>query len=70
MLVGVAFLPQEAQHGVERREADGAFAQAFGVQPVLVEAEPRRQDVGDALMQARDEHATDAGFAHASGCEK
>ena len=64
--VRVAFLPQKAEHGVERRETDRPFPQPLRVQPVLVEAEARRQDVGDALMQARDEHATYTGFTHQS----
>jgi len=50
---------------MQRRETDGALAQPFGIQPVFVEIEARRQDVGDALMKAGDEDATDAGFAHA-----
>jgi hypothetical protein len=62
--VGVALLPQEAEDGVQRREADRPLAQPFGVQPVLVEPEPRRQDVRDALMKAGDEHSADAGLSH------
>ena len=65
-LVRVAFLPQKAEDGVERRQADRAFAQPFGVQPVLVKPQAGRENVGDALMQAGDEDATDAGFAHVS----
>ena len=57
-LVRVAFLPQEAEHRVERREPDRALAQPFGVQPVLVErragsAECRRSPDG-GWRRARD----------------
>ena len=65
-LIRIAFLPEEAEHRVERRKPDGALAKPFRVQPVFVEAQPRRENVRDPLMEAGDEHATDAGFAHAS----
>src|SRR6185436_7857529 len=41
-----------------------AFAQPFGVEPVFVEAQTGRENVRDPLVQAGDEYATDAGFAH------
>ena len=55
---------EKAEHRGQRRQADRAFAQPGDVQPVLVELEPRRQQIGDRLMQARDEHAADSGFTH------
>src|SRR5262249_33245700 len=63
-LIDVAFLPQEAQDRMQRREADRALAQPLGVQPVLVKIEARREDVRDCLVQAGDEDATYAGSAH------
>src|ERR1035437_9045098 len=65
-LVRVTFLPEEAEHGVQRRQSDGAFAQPFSVQPVLIKPQAGWENVGDALMEAGDEDATDAGFAHVS----
>ena len=40
------------------------FAQTRHVQPVLVELEARRQNVGNRLVQARDEQASNFGFTH------
>src|ERR1035437_669282 len=65
-LVRVTFLPEESEHGVQRRQSDGAFAQPLGVQPVLIKPQAGWENVGDALMEAGDEDATDAGFAHVS----
>src|SRR5215831_10049293 len=62
--VRLAFLPQKAQHGIQRRQADGAVTQALSVEPALVEAEPRRQNVGDALMEAGDQDASDTRVTH------
>ena len=62
--VGVALLPQEAEDRIERRQADRPLAQPFGVQPVLIEDQPGRKDIRDALVKAGDEHAADAGFSH------
>jgi hypothetical protein len=66
-LVGVAFLAKKAEHRVERREADGSLAQPLGVEPVFVERQSRRQNVGDALMKARHQHPPYSGFAHIYG---
>ena len=65
--VPVALLAQEAQDGVQGCQADRAVAQAFGVQPILVETETGGQNVGNSLVEARDEDPTDTGFAHVSG---
>src|SRR5262249_10323428 len=58
---------QEAQHGIQGCQADGAVTQTFRVQPVLVEAESIGKNIGDALVKAGDKDATDPGFTHASG---
>ena len=50
-----------------RRQADAAVAQAGRIEPRLVEVEPRRQHVRDALVQARHEQASDARVIH--GCD-
>ena len=62
--VRLAFLPEKTQHGIKWRKANGAVAEPLGVQPALVEAQPRRQDVRNALMEARNEDATDARVTH------
>ncbi len=55
---------EKTEDRAERRQADAPVAHAGGAQPVLVELEPVRRDVGDALMQARDEQAADSGVNH------
>ena len=62
--VRLALLTQKAEHRRQRRQADTAVAQARRVQPRLVELQTRRQQIGDALVQARDEQASDAGVIH------
>ena len=62
--VRVPFRAQETEHGRQRRQPDRAFPQAGNVQPVLVELETGGQQVGDGLVEACDENASDAGFAH------
>ncbi len=61
------FLPQEAQDRIQRRQSDGSFAQPFGVEPVFVEGQPHRQDIGNSLVKAGDQDAADSGIAHRRG---
>ena len=58
---------EKTEDGAKRRQADAPVAHAGGAQPVFVELEPVRRDVGDALMQARDEQAADSGVNHDEG---
>ena len=63
-MVRLAFLTEKAEYGRQRRQADAAFPQAGGVQPRLVEFEPGRQQIGDALMEARHEQSSNARVSH------
>jgi hypothetical protein len=58
---------QEAEHGAERRQAHAAVAQAGRAEPVLVEIEPRRRNVGNALVQAGDQQTAYPGVNHVPG---
>ena len=62
--VRLPFLPQEAEHGGQRRQADLAVAQPGRIQPRLVELEPGGEQIGDALVQARNEETSHAGLNH------
>ncbi len=62
--VGRAFLAQKTEDGVQRRQSDRAVAQTFGVQPAFIEGKTLRNRIRDALMQAGDEHTSDAGLTH------
>jgi hypothetical protein len=57
-------LPQEAEDGGEGREADAAVAESRRVEPGLVELQAGRQQVRDALVQARHEESSDPGLNH------
>ena len=68
MLVGRGFFPMhETENSPQRRETDAAVAHTGGAQPVLVELEPVWRNVGDTLMQARDEQSADSGVNHDEG---
>ena len=64
LIVRLSFAAQEAQDRGQRRQPDRAFAQPGGAQPVLVELEPVRQQIGDRLVQAGDEHPADSRLTH------
>ena len=64
-VVGVlAFEPQEAQHGMQRRQPELPVAQAGRGQPVLVELEAGGRNVGNPLVETGDQETTDAGINH------
>ena len=63
--VDFPFSAQEAEDGEQRRQADGADAEAAAAQPVLVELETIGQQLGDRLVQAGHQHASDARLTHA-----
>ena len=68
LLVGRRFFPmEEAENRPQRRETDAAIAHSGGAQPVLVKLEPDRRNVGNTLMQARDEQSADSGVNHDEG---
>ncbi len=62
--IRLTLLTQEAEHRRQRRQADTAVAQTGRVQPRFVELQTRRQDIGDALVEARNEQTSDAGVIH------
>src|SRR4029450_343937 len=62
-----SFFTEKAQDSIERSQADGAVAQAFRMQPVLIETQSIRQNVGDALEQAGDKNAAHPGLTHGPG---
>src|SRR5699024_10181526 len=68
LVVLVAFLAQETEHRGHRGQPDLAVAHPCPVQPRLVEVEPRRQHVLDALVQTCHEQASYARVSH--GCER
>jgi molybdopterin-guanine dinucleotide biosynthesis protein A len=49
---------------VQGRQADRPVAEPFGVQPVLVEIQACRHDVGDALVKARHKDPANSRFGH------
>ena len=63
-VIRLAFQPQETEDRGQRRQTDPAFAQPAGVQPGFVELQPSRQQIGDSLMQAGNEQASDDGVIH------
>ena len=64
LIVRVAFNPEKAQDGRERRQPNRALAQTGRAQPVLVELDPVRQHVLDGLVHAGNKHPPDSRFAH------
>ena len=63
--VRFAFLAQEAEHRSKRRQPDAAVPQSRWVQPRFVEFKAGGEQIRDALVKARDEQASNAGFNHA-----
>jgi len=66
-VIRIALETQKAEHRRQRRKADAALSQAARVQPRLVELEPGRQEIRDALVEARHEQASDGGVCHKVG---
>ena len=64
LIVRVAFNPEKAQDGRERRQPNRALAQTGRTEPVLVELDPVRQHVLDGLVHAGNKHPPDSRFAH------
>ena len=64
LIVRVAFDPEKAQDGRERRQPNRALAQTGRAEPVLVELDPVRQHVLDGLVHAGNKHPPDSRFAH------
>ena len=58
------FEAKKAQHGCQRRQPDSPLPEPGGVQPGFVELQPHRQQVRDALMQARDEESAYGRVGH------
>jgi hypothetical protein len=54
----------ETQHRAERGKPDPPVAHPLRAQPFFIEFEPAWRDIGNPLVQARDEEATNSGVYH------
>ena len=63
-MVGRALETKKAEHCRERRQPDPSFPKSRWVQPGLVEFEPHREQIRDALMEARDEKSAYGRVGH------
>src|SRR5262245_51949993 len=63
--VRLAFLAQKTENGRKRSQADPAVPKPRRIQPRFVKFKAGGEQIRDALMKARDEQASDAGFNHA-----